>query len=208
MSGRWSSWGWSDLCVENICWLVPFLTFFGLLTKSWTELRQPGTPGSSQGNELVIRQLHFINVQLKKTQVDERYDGPYFSLNCKIRDLDHIYCKPWSNIFLRISKEKLFLMNAVIDLPSMYPTAGQTSQSKEKDTSPNWFIYWSASEVTKYIILLISCAQRYSDDRIDTIVYRYSGNRMDTVIFQGFLKSSQQLFWNRRREIWFNYELY
>ena len=90
MSGRWSSWGWSDLCVENICWLVPFLTFFGLLTKSWTELRQPGTPGSSQGNELVIRQLHFINVQLKKTQVDERYDGPYFSLNCKIRDLDHI----------------------------------------------------------------------------------------------------------------------
>ena len=24
------------------------------------------------------------------------------------------YCKPWSNIFLRISKEKLFLMNAVI----------------------------------------------------------------------------------------------
>ena len=70
--------------------LVPFSTFFGLLTKSWTELRQPGTPGSSQGNELVIRQLHFINVQLKKTQVDERYGGPYFSLYCKIRDLDHI----------------------------------------------------------------------------------------------------------------------
>ena len=69
---------------------MPFLTFFGLLTKSWTELRQPGTPGSSQGNELVIRQLHFINVQLKKTQVDEQYDGPFFSLNCKIRDLDHI----------------------------------------------------------------------------------------------------------------------
>ena len=65
---------------------MPFLTFFGLLTKSWTELRQPGTPGSSQGNELVIRQLHFINVQLKKTQVDEQYDGPFFSLNCKIRD--------------------------------------------------------------------------------------------------------------------------
>ena len=83
------------------------------------------------------------------------------------------YYKPWSNIFLRISKEGLFLMNAVIDVPSVYPTAGQTSQSKEKNTSLNWFIYWSASEATKYIVPLISCAQRYSDDRIDTIIYRW-----------------------------------
>ena len=88
--------------------------------------------------------------------------------------------------------------------------AGQTtSQSTEKGTSPNWFICWSDSDVTKYIIPLISCAQRYSDDGIDTIIYRYGGNRMDTVIFQGFRVVSIlfRIFGTMMREIWVNYEL-
>ena len=158
MSGRWSSWGWSDLCVENICWLVPFLTFFGLLTKSWTELRQPGTPGSSQGNELVIRQLHFINVQLKKTQVDEQYDGPFFSLNCKIRD----FMQTLEQYFTEDFKGKV-ISNECCDWCTKHVSNGWPNFSIKRERHISKLIYllisFRGNEIYHTINLLCSAIQ-------------------------------------------------
>ena len=84
--------------------------------------------------------------------------------------------------FVKISKEKLFLMNAVIDVPSIYRTqwlAKLLPNQKRKAHLPfDLFVdQLQMSQNISYHESLIN--QRYSDDRIDTIIYRYSGNWMD-----------------------------
>ena len=76
---------------------------------------------------------------------------------------------------IQLQREKLFLMNAVIDVPSIYRTQWLAklllNQKRKAHLQIDLFVdQLQMSQNISYHESLIN--QRYSDDRIDTIIYR------------------------------------